>query len=182
MWPLETFREWFRRALYNTGVSPYRWRNTGAHIPRSESTRGLCSRPAGRHPTISICGGDGQFRHRRAGELGIFRDHLLRNVCGGDEMIYRWVFGWFAQIIQTPGEKLGTSLALRGAMGVGKSIVGEIFGKLMGSHYLQVDSAEYVTGKFNAHMTSLLLLQSDEAFWAGDHVAASRIKGSHHWR
>jgi hypothetical protein len=36
---------------------------------------------------------------------GVFRDHLLTNVCGGDEAKFRWVFGFFAQIVQRPHEE-----------------------------------------------------------------------------
>lgn len=47
----------------------------------------------------------------------IFRDHLLTNVCDGDEQRFNWVFGFFAHIVQRPRERLGTALVLRGKMG-----------------------------------------------------------------
>ena len=34
-----------------------------------------------------------------------------------------------------------------------------------------------MTGQFNAHMASCLLLQADEAVWAGDKAAEGRLKG-----
>jgi hypothetical protein len=176
VWPLETFREWFAERFVQRGGKPVPLAQYWRTHSQKRKYKGIVFTP-GRETPDYFNLWRGWPIPPRQGDWGIFHDHLFRNVCGGGEMIYKWVFGWFAQIIQKPGEKTGTSLALRGVMGVGKSIVGEIFGKLMGSHYLQVDSAEYVTGKFNAHMTSLLLLQSDEAFWAGDHAAASRIKG-----
>ena len=40
-----------------------------------------------------------------------------------------------------------------------------------------VDDPRYVTGQFNAHMASCLLLQADEAVWAGDKAAEGRLKG-----
>jgi Family of unknown function (DUF5906) len=39
------------------------------------------------------------------------------------------------------------------------------------------DEARYITGQFNAHMASCLLLQADEAVWAGDKAAEGRLKG-----
>ena len=177
VWCVETFSEWFanhfvRREGKLQPLAGY-WRKH----PQRRKYRGIEFAP-GREAQRGYFN---LFRgwpiKPRQGDWGIFRDHLLRNVSGNDPNTFHWVFGWFAQIIQRPEAKLGTSLALRGAMGTGKTIVGDIFGLLLGSHYLLVDSAEYVTGKFNAHMTSLLLLQSDEAIWAGDHAAASRIKG-----
>lgn len=106
-----------------------------------------------------------------------FRDHLLNNVCDGSETLYRWVFGWFAHILQRPRERIGTALVLRGKMGTGKTKVGEVFGSLIPRHYFMVDDPRYVTGQFNAHMASCLLLQAEEAVWAGDKAAEGRLKG-----
>ncbi|MFN3349460.1 primase-helicase family protein [Pseudorhodoplanes sp.] len=111
------------------------------------------------------------------GTWHIFHDHLLMNVCDGDVALYEWVFGWFAHMIQRPRERIGTALVLRGVMGAGKSKVGEVIGSLFPSHYYQVDDPRYITGQFNAHQASCLLLQADEGVWAGDPVAAGRLKG-----
>jgi hypothetical protein len=106
-----------------------------------------------------------------------FRDHLLNNVCDSDESIFRWVFGFFAHMVQKPRERIGTALVLRGGQGAGKSKVGEIFGSLFARHFFMVDDPRYITGQFNVHMASCLLLQADEAVWAGDKVAEGRLKG-----
>jgi Family of unknown function (DUF5906) len=106
-----------------------------------------------------------------------FRDHLLNNVCSGDERLFRWVFGFFAHIVQKPRDRLGVALVLRGRMGTGKTKVGEIIGSVFPRHYFLVDDPRYVTGQFNAHMASCLLLQADEAVWAGDKAAEGRLKG-----
>jgi Family of unknown function (DUF5906)/CHC2 zinc finger len=106
-----------------------------------------------------------------------FRDHLLNNVAGGDQAVFRWVFGFFAHIVQRPRERLGVALVLRGGQGAGKTIVGGIVGGLFPQHYFLVDDPRYVTGQFNAHMATCLLLQADEAVWAGDKAAEGRLKG-----
>lgn len=111
------------------------------------------------------------------GTYDVFRDHLLTNVCGADPKLFDWVFGWFAHIVQRPRERLGTALVLRGRQGVGKSKIGEVFGSLFPAHYCQIDNPRYVTGQFNAHMASCLLLHADEAVWAGDKTAEGRLKG-----
>jgi hypothetical protein len=111
------------------------------------------------------------------GSYAIFKDHVLNNICNSDAQLFAYVFGWFAQMMQRPREKLGTALILRGAMGTGKSKLGEVFGSLIANHYLQVDDGRYVTGNFNSHMANCLLLQADEAVWAGDKVAEGRLKG-----
>jgi hypothetical protein len=106
-----------------------------------------------------------------------FRDHLLQNVCSGDEAKFGQVFGFFAHMMQRPRERYGIALVLRGKMGTGKTKVGEIIGSLIPRHYFLVDDPRYVTGQFNAHMASCLLLQADEAVWAGDKAAEGRLKG-----
>lgn len=111
------------------------------------------------------------------GTYGVFKDHLFNNICNGDQSLYNYIFGWFAQIVQKPREKLGTALVLRGKMGTGKSKLGEVFGSLFASHYVQIDEGRYVTGQFNGHMANCVLLQADEAVWAGDKSAEGRLKG-----
>jgi hypothetical protein len=112
----------------------------------------------------------------RAGDCSKFLAHLRDNVAKHDEAIFNWVVGWFAQIVQEPTNKLGTSLALRGPQGAGKTKVGEVVGSLFSDHYALVADPRYITGNFNSHMKSLLLLHADEAFWAGDKRAEGRLK------
>lgn len=111
------------------------------------------------------------------GSWSIFRDHLLVNVCQEDPRLFEWVLAWFAHIVQRPRERAGTALVLRGRMGTGKTKVGEVFGSLFATHYFQVDDPRYIVGNFNAHMASCLLLQAEEAVWAGDKHAEGRLKG-----
>jgi Family of unknown function (DUF5906) len=106
-----------------------------------------------------------------------FKDHLFNNVAQGNPALYNWVFGFFAHIVQRPRERVGTALVLRGGMGTGKSKVGEVFGALFPRHWFLVDEPRYVTGQFNTHLATCLLLQADEAVWAGDKAAEGRLKG-----
>jgi hypothetical protein len=112
----------------------------------------------------------------KAGDCSKFLAHLKDNVCRGNESQYRWVVGWFAQMVQQPDQKMGTSLVIRGKLGTGKTKVGEVIGSLLGNHYVPVSDPRYITGRFNSHLASCLLLHCDEAFWAGDHVAEGRLK------
>lgn len=106
-----------------------------------------------------------------------YRDHLFNNVCGGDDGLFLWVFGFLAHIVQRPRERVGTALVLRGPWGAGKTKVGEVVGRLFPEHWYLVDDPRYVTGNFNVHMATCLLLQADEAVWAGDKAAEGRLKG-----
>jgi hypothetical protein len=106
-----------------------------------------------------------------------FKEHLLSNLCHGNEDHFHYVFGFFAQMFQEPRNRPGVALVVRGDKGAGKSKVGEVFGALLGPHHLIVDSPRYVTGTFNAHLWQCVLLQADEALWAGDKTVEGRLKG-----
>lgn len=112
----------------------------------------------------------------RQGDCSKFLAHLKDNVCSGDTNLYAWVQGWFAQIVQQPDQKMGTSLVLRGPQGIGKTKTGEVFGSVLGEHYALVSDPRYVTGRFNSHLVSCLLLHCDKSFWAGDHAAEGKLK------
>lgn len=111
------------------------------------------------------------------GDWSMLEEHLRENVANGVEEHYNWIMGWYADIIQHPQDKTGTSLCIRGKQGTGKTIVGQFLGALIKQHYALVDSDRYVTGQFNSHMASLLLLHADEAFFAGDPRLVGRLKG-----
>jgi hypothetical protein len=106
-----------------------------------------------------------------------FYDHLRAAICSGDDVLFKWLWHWFAHLIQRPRERIGTAVVLRGGMGVGKTIVGDVIGSLFPANYFLVDNSRYLTGQFNAHMASCLLLQCDEATWGGNKESEGRLKG-----
>jgi hypothetical protein len=112
----------------------------------------------------------------RPGECMKFITHVFENICRKDGALFDWVIAWLADIVQRPDKKPGTSLVLRGKMGVGKTKFGEVFGSLLGPHYVSVSDPRYVTGQFNSHLVSCLLLHADEGFWAGDKKAEGKLK------
>jgi hypothetical protein len=112
----------------------------------------------------------------KKGNCSLFLEHVRDNICQGDAGLYQWVIAWFAHLFQHPRDKPGTAIVLGGRQGTGKTIVGAVIGKLLGKHYQLVASSHRVTGVFNAHMERCLLLQADEAFWAGDKSAEGTLK------
>lgn len=111
------------------------------------------------------------------GEFDLFDEHMRLNVAQGDESIYNWIMAWYAQMLQNPREKPGTSVAFRGLQGTGKTVVGQHIGHLIRDNYVLVDDSRYVLGNFNSHMGHALLLQADEGFFAGDPRHVGRLKG-----
>jgi hypothetical protein len=96
------------------------------------------------------------------------------------------VEAWLADIAQRPASKCGTSLAVRGEPGTGKTKIGEYLQSVFGAaHFIKVADPRYVTGRFNSHLASCLILHADEGFWAGDRAAEGKLKdlitGADHW-
>jgi hypothetical protein len=106
----------------------------------------------------------------------LFREHLLNNVCCKNDEQFRFLFGFFAQIVQEPMVKPGVALVLRGRGRIGKTIVGETFGALLGDGHVLLAKSEHVTGRFNVLIENALLVQAEEAFFAGDRRAEGVLK------
>jgi hypothetical protein len=169
------FRQWFSNEQVLVGKTTRPIGEVWLNHPHRRQYQGIEFAPVGNR--------DGYYNlwrgfsvAPRAGSCKKFLDHLHDNVAQGDEYLFRWVVGWFAQIVQQPAEKIGTSLGLRGKQGAGKTIVGRVIGSLFPDHYRLVADPRYVTGRFNAHMVNLLLLQADEAFFAGDKREQGKLK------
>lgn len=111
------------------------------------------------------------------GDCAPWFEHVREVICGGSAELERYVLSWCADMVQNPAKKPGVALVLRGGEGAGKTLFGQILGRLCPEHYFLIDSARYLTGQFNAHLASCLLVQADEAFWAGDMASEGRLKG-----
>lgn len=119
----------------------------------------------------------GFTKHARGPETcDRFLDHLFENVARGKDAHFDWILGWIAHMVQCPGEKPGTALVLKGAPGVGKTTVGEHVGALFAPHYVTVSTPRGLTGQFNAHLATAMLVQIEEGFWAGDKAAEGDLK------
>jgi len=154
--------------------------------PKRQQYRGICFAPEGLKeddgsgetaPWYNLWKGFAYQPDKDAGKFNIWLDHLKMNVAQGNSEHYEWLLDWFAHMFQKPTERIGTSLVFRGEQGTGKTIVGKTVGKLLGLHYMLIDSPHYLTGNFNAHMKAVILLQADEGFWAGNKEAEGRLKG-----
>ena len=106
-----------------------------------------------------------------------FLEHVRNRVCAGNEDHFRWLLHWLAHIVQRHHELAGTAVALRGRQGAGKSLVGEVFGCILGDRlYTKISRPGELTGRFNQHLQGRLLVQVEEGFWAGDKEAEGALK------
>ena len=120
----------------------------------------------------------------RKGDCSKFLAHLKDNAARGDDddlsVDRRLVGADLAAAQHQDGNGAGAARPF----GTGKTKIGEVMGSLIGEHYLLVASPRYITGQFNSHMASLLVLHADEAFWAGDKASVGTLQdlvtGEHH--
>jgi hypothetical protein len=101
-------------------------------------------------------------------DCGLYLDHLLQNVCGGNKEHFTYLLNWMSRAVQQPGTQGEVAVVLRGKEGTGKGIAIGQFGKLFGTHFLQVSQPRHLVGNFNGPLQSVSLLFADEAFFAGD--------------
>lgn len=109
--------------------------------------------------------------------LNMFLEHAKENVCGGEEFLFNWLIGYFAHLVQFPGEKPLTAIVFKGSKGVGKNALVERVGYLLGPHFKVANDRRYLLGNFNSHLEKSLLFVLDEAFWSGDKQAEGMLKG-----
>lgn len=110
------------------------------------------------------------------GSCKLFLDHLFENVCKRDEIAYRHLIGWMADLVQNPGVKPGVAVVLQGEKGAGKDVVGYHLGQLFKRNYVAISEMDQLTGKFNAHFEQALLIHVEEGLWAGDKRADGALK------
>ena len=111
------------------------------------------------------------------GEWPLLHDHMLYVYCGGEGKLLAWLLDWFAQMLQEPQRKPGTALVLRDPVeGSGKSLIGYVMRKLLGSAFLSASQSHHVAGNFNSQLQNAILLVAEEAVYAGSKQATSVLK------
>ena len=110
------------------------------------------------------------------GDCSLFLDHILYNVCSGDEVYYDYLIKWMARAVQDPHLPGYVAIVMRGGRGVGKSFFAHTFGQMFGRHYMHISNSGHLVGNFNSHLRDLVVLFADEAFFAGDKKHESILK------
>lgn len=118
-----------------------------------------------------------------AGDWSLLRNHIRHNLIAGngatpeeDEQLFSYFMTWHADIFRNAGNKKGSSIAILGEQGVGKSKFYDWYRVGLGDYAIKVASKKHLVGSFNAHLDSKLLVVAEEAFWSGDKEAASVLK------
>ena len=110
------------------------------------------------------------------GDVQLWISFVVNVIANGNDLYANYIIAWAAQMIQQPTNKIGVGLVLRGRKGTGKTKFGELLGGLVKNHHKIVSRADHVTGNFNRHLEDTLLLQADEAYWAGAKSSEGALK------
>ena len=108
--------------------------------------------------------------------LEAWKEHLLENICDSDPSLARWLTAYFAQLIQQPWKKPLTSIVIYGGKGVGKNVLVECVGYILGNSFKVTSNKRHLMGNFNSIYENCLMIVFDEAFWSGDKQAEGSLK------
>ncbi len=100
----------------------------------------------------------------------------LHDYVAATEAEYQFLLAWFADMIQRPGGRCNVHVVLRGEQGAGKTIFADYMAAIQGSYFLRIADHNQLTGHFNAHLANRILINAEEAFWAGDKRAEGVLK------
>lgn len=112
----------------------------------------------------------------KAGDCGLYLELVRDVIAAGDNVVAEYLLNWMALKLQKPGEKVETSIALRGGQGLGKSVFAENFGSLFGPYFVAVSELKQLTGNFNAHLQHALLVFGDEMAASNNPHLVGRMK------
>jgi uncharacterized protein DUF5906/TOTE conflict system primase-like protein/primase-like protein len=110
------------------------------------------------------------------GDWGLLQNHILHNVCAGDDELFRWLMNWMALGVQQPGLVIGTAPVLKGFPGTGKGVIANAYGRLWGAHYTAITNQAHVSGRFNSHLFGRRFVFIDEGTFGGNRREAGVIK------
>lgn len=113
------------------------------------------------------------------GDPSPFVNHITNIWCRNDAVAAKCVIQFFAQMLQTPWERVDWGIFLRGLQGSMKNFVLDVWiKKILGDNACFVThDAEKIFGKFNKHLEGMILIGNDEAVSAYDKKAISKLKG-----
>lgn len=111
----------------------------------------------------------------KEGDCSLYWAHLKDNICARNEELYRYVRAWMANVVQTPGNRPGVAIVLRGKQGTGKGVFAKGLGRLFAPHFAHITNSQQLVGRFNALLKKAVLVFADEAFWAGDKQAEGTL-------
>jgi hypothetical protein len=112
----------------------------------------------------------------REGDCSRMLSHIREVICSGNQELYAYVMNWLARLFQHPDKPGETALVLQSGQGTGKNIVIDPLVRAFGGHGMVFTRAEDLTGRFNDHLGTSVLLFFNEATWGGDKTQEGALK------
>ena len=112
----------------------------------------------------------------KAGDATPILEHIRTVWCSGNDGAYQYVVSWLARMFQRPGERGHTVIVLKSGEGTGKNIIVDLLVRAMGDHATVCTKAEDLTGRFNDHLATAVLVFANEAVWGGDKQQEGALK------
>jgi len=109
-------------------------------------------------------------------DISPFKQFVKDIICSGEELMYRIVWTFLAQMLQDPTRKMGTALVLLSAKGTGKSTFVGIIGKLIEGYFMQTAENKRLIGEFNVHLSNTLLFYANELTFLDNKRVISKLK------
>jgi hypothetical protein len=161
----------------NDAVGPWWWRH-----PNRRQYDGVVFEPLA--PKVVVTS-DGQSLlntylgwgvEPKQGDWSLIRRHIREVLANGDPKTEDYIIRWTAWSIQHPDKLPLVALVLIGLKGRGKGTFARVLERIFGDHSLQISSQRHIVGNFNAHLENLILMISDEAYWAGHKADAGTLQ------
>jgi hypothetical protein len=181
----EAFEQWnandfipsLKKLNESEPVGPWWWRH-----PKRRQFAGLVFAPL-RPRIIKVSGEHELFNtylgwgvEPKQGDWSLIRRHIREVLADGDPKTEDYIVRWTAWNIQHPDKMPLVALVLIGFKGRGKGTFARVLERIFGDHSLQISSQRHIVGNFNAHLEDLILLISDEAYWAGHKADAGTLQ------
>ena len=112
----------------------------------------------------------------QAGDCQPILNHIREVWCSGNESAFTYVLGWLARMFQRPDERGHTVIVLKSGEGTGKNIIIDILVSAFGEHATVAVKTEDLTGRFNDHLGTSVLVFANEATWGGDKSMEGTLK------
>ncbi|MFZ2082332.1 MAG: primase-helicase family protein, partial [Xanthobacteraceae bacterium] len=176
-WKANEFIPSLEKKNKNDAVGPWWWRH-----PKRRQYDGAVFRPLA--PSI-VRTSDGQLLlntylgwgvEPKQGDWSLIRQHIKAVLANGDPKTDDYIIRWTAWGFQYPDILPLVALVLIGLKGRGKGTFARVLEIIYGDHSLQISSQRHIVGNFNAHLENLILMISDEAYWAGHKADAGTLQ------
>ncbi|CRX39580.1 DUF5906 domain-containing protein [Estrella lausannensis] len=112
----------------------------------------------------------------KQGSCALFKEHMRRVICGGNEVYFNYLWKWCARLFQSPHLLAETVPVLMGEPGTGKNTFVEGLGYLLMGGFVPLDGVQQLVGNFNFHLKEAVLIHGNEAMWGGNKKELGRLK------